>query len=86
ERWNEWNNAGSGDGGVCELKYRGEKGDGWMDISKGMNVNEEFEVRREFWCYLVKRNLIGNGQDLIRRVRDMRVVEGEKNVRLLKKG
>jgi malate dehydrogenase (quinone) len=85
ESSNEWNNAGTGHAALCELNYTPEKPDGSIDISKAINVNEQFQVSRQFWSYLVKSNLIRNPQDFIRALPHMSLVEGEKNVEFLKK-
>ncbi|MFZ7942411.1 MULTISPECIES: malate:quinone oxidoreductase [Bacillaceae] len=85
ESSNEWNNAGTGHSALCELNYTVEKSDGSIDISKAIKINEQFQVSRQFWSYLVNSNLIGNPQDFIRPLPHMSLVEGEKNVTFLKK-
>jgi malate dehydrogenase (quinone) len=84
ESSNEWNNAGTGHAALCELNYTPEKPDGSIDITKAINVNEQFQLSRQFWSYLVKSNLIRNPQDFIRPLPHMSLVEGEKNVTFLK--
>ncbi|WP_430148005.1 malate:quinone oxidoreductase [Paenibacillus cisolokensis] len=85
ESSNEWNNAGTGHAALCELNYTVEKPDGSIDISKAIKINEQFQVSRQFWSYLVNRNLIRNPQDFIRPLPHMSFVQGEKNVAFLKK-
>ncbi|WP_353056688.1 malate:quinone oxidoreductase [Mesobacillus subterraneus] len=85
ESSNEWNNAGTGHAALCELNYTPEKPDGSIDISKAINVNEQFQISRQFWSHLVKSDLIRNPQDFIRPLPHMSLVEGEKNVEFLKK-
>ncbi|MGE7919316.1 malate dehydrogenase (quinone) [Viridibacillus sp. NPDC093762] len=85
ESSNEWNNAGTGHAALCELNYTSEKSDGSIDISKAINVNEQFQLSRQFWSYLVKSNLISNPQDFIMPLPHMSMVQGEKNVEFLKK-
>jgi malate dehydrogenase (quinone) len=85
ESSNEWNNAGTGHAALCELNYTTEKEDGSVDISKAVKVNEQFQVSRQFWSYLVNSNLIRNPQEFIMPIPHMSFVEGEKNVRFLKK-
>src|SRR6476469_9093665 len=53
ESSNEWNNAGTGHSALCELNYTVERPDGSIDISKAIKVNEEFQVSRQFWSFLV---------------------------------
>ncbi|RCX17671.1 malate dehydrogenase (quinone) [Fontibacillus phaseoli] len=85
ESSNEWNNAGTGHSALCELNYTVEKPDGSIDISKAIKVNEEFQVSRQFWSYLVNSNLIRNPKDFIVPVPHMSFVQGEKDVTFLKK-
>src|SRR5574342_386380 len=80
ESSNEWNNAGTGHAALCELNYTNEKPDGSIDISKAVNVNEQFQLSRQFWSYLVKSKLIRNPQDFIMPLPHMSLVEGENNV------
>ncbi|KRG16345.1 malate:quinone oxidoreductase [Virgibacillus soli] len=85
ESSNEWNNAGTGHSALCELNYTVEKPDGSLDISKAIKVNEQFQLSRQFWAYLVNRNLIRNPNDFIMSLPHMSYVQGEKNVNFLKK-
>lgn len=85
ESSNEWNNAGTGHSALCELNYTSEKPDGTVDISKAINVNEQFQLSSQFWSYLVKSNLIRNPKDFIMPIPHMSLVQGEKNVAFLKK-
>ena len=85
ESSNEWNNAGTGHSSLCELNYTVEKPDGSIDISKAIKVNEEFQLSKQFWSYLVKSNLISNPRDFITPLPHMSFVQGEKNVAFLRK-
>ncbi|KOP69304.1 malate:quinone oxidoreductase [Bacillus sp. FJAT-18019] len=85
ESSNEWNNAGTGHAALCELNYTSEKPDGSIDISKAIKINEQFQLSRQFWSYLLKHNLIRNPQDFIMPIPHMSLVQGEKNVAFLKK-
>jgi malate dehydrogenase (quinone) len=85
ESSNEWNNAGTGHSALCELNYTVEKQDGSIDISKAIRINEQFQVSRQFWSYLVNSNLIRNPHDFIMPLPHMSFVQGEKNVSFLKK-
>lgn len=80
-----WNNAGTGHSALCELNYTPEKPDGTVDISKALTINEQFQVSKQFWSYLVKSNLIQNPHDFIMPLAHMSLVQGEKNVAFLKK-
>jgi hypothetical protein len=85
ESSNEWNNAGTGHAALCELNYTVEKPDGFIDISKAININEQFQVSMQFWSYLVNSKLIYNPQDFIMPLPHMSFVQGEQNVEFLKK-
>ncbi|HZG14919.1 MAG TPA: malate:quinone oxidoreductase [Candidatus Bathyarchaeia archaeon] len=85
ESSNEWNNAGTGHAALCELNYTVEKPDGSIDVSKALKINEEYQVSKQFWSYLVNSNLIRNPQDFIRPLPHLSLVHGEQNVAFLKK-
>ncbi|EKN66763.1 malate:quinone oxidoreductase [Neobacillus bataviensis LMG 21833] len=85
ESSNEWNNAGTGHSALCELNYTVEKPDGSLDISKAIKINEQFQLSRQFWSYLVNRNLIRNPRDFIMPIPHMSLVQGEQDVTFLKK-
>ncbi|WP_311316138.1 malate:quinone oxidoreductase [Domibacillus indicus] len=85
ESSNEWNNAGTGHAALCELNYTVEKPDGSVDISKAININEQFQVSMQFWSYLVKSGLLHNPEDFIMPLPHMSLVQGEENVTFLKK-
>ncbi|SOC39308.1 malate:quinone oxidoreductase [Ureibacillus acetophenoni] len=85
ESSNEWNNAGTGHSALCELNYTPEQKDGSIDIKKAININQQFQVSRQFWSYLVKNNLITNPEEFIMPLPHMSYVYGEKDVNFLKK-
>ncbi|RTE09981.1 malate:quinone oxidoreductase [Paenibacillus whitsoniae] len=85
ESSNEWNNAGTGHAALCELNYTEEKPDGSVDISKAIKINEQFQVSRQFWSYLVEKKLIENPQEFIMPLPHMSMVQGDNNVKFLKK-
>jgi len=85
ESSNEWNNAGTGHSALCELNYTVEKPDGSLDISKAIKVNEQFQLSRQYWSYLVNNNLIRKPQDFIMPLPHTSMVQGEKDVAFLKK-
>ncbi|MBM7714675.1 malate:quinone oxidoreductase [Siminovitchia sp. FSL H7-0308] len=85
ESSNEWNNAGTGHSALCELNYTPEKSDGSIDIRKAVKINEQFQLSKQFWSYLVNSQMIHDPQDFIRQIPHMSFVEGEKNVAFLKK-
>ncbi|EFM12175.1 malate/quinone oxidoreductase [Paenibacillus curdlanolyticus YK9] len=85
ESSNEWNNAGTGHAALCELNYTTEKADGTVDISKAIQINEQFQLSMQFWSYLVESKLIQNPQDFIMPIPHMSMVLGDQNVKFLKK-
>lgn len=85
ESSNEWNNAGTGHAALCELNYTAERPDGSIDISKAIEVNEQFQVSMQFWSYLVNGDLIRNPQDFIMPLPHMSLVQGEQDVAYLRK-
>ena len=85
ESSNEWNNAGTGHAALCELNYTSEKPDGSVDISKAININEQFQLSMQFWSYLVNGKMIDNPQDFIMPLPHMSMVQGDENVAFLKK-
>jgi malate dehydrogenase (quinone) len=80
-----WNNAGTGHAAFCELNYTPQLADGSIDVSKALKIGESYEVTRQFWSYLVKKNLLQNPQDFIRKVPHISFVWGKENVEYLKK-
>ncbi|MEO2064573.1 MAG: malate dehydrogenase (quinone) [Christiangramia sp.] len=80
-----WNNAGTGHSAFCELNYTPEKEDGSIDISKAVQIFQQFEKSKQFWSYLVKQKLIQDPQSFIHSIPHHAWVEGAKNVEFLKK-
>ena len=76
ESSNEWNNAGTGHSALCELNYTPERPDGTIDTKKAINVNEQFQVSRQFWSHLVNKKLIKDPQKFIMPIPHMRLVQG----------
>jgi malate dehydrogenase (quinone) len=80
-----WNNAGTGHSAFCELNYTPEKKDGTVETKKAVQIAEHFEVSKQFWSYLVDKNLISDPENFIRNIPHMSFVWGKKNVDYLKK-
>jgi malate dehydrogenase (quinone) len=79
-----WNNAGTGHSALCELNYTPQKPDGSIDASKAFKINEQFEVSKQFWSYLVEHNFLAN-PDFIKSVPHMSFVRGAEDIAYLKK-
>ena len=85
ESSNAWNNAGTGHAALCELNYTPERADGSIDTKKAFEINEEFEVSKQFWSYLVGRDVIERPTAFIHRVPHISFVSGAKDVTYLRK-
>ncbi|MFD2638876.1 malate:quinone oxidoreductase [Piscibacillus salipiscarius] len=85
ESSNEWNNAGTGHAALCELNYTNEKSDGTIDLTKAVKINQQFQVSKQFWSYLVNKGLIEDPGEFIKALPHMSMVRGEDNVNFLKK-
>jgi len=81
----EWNNAGTGHSSLCELNYTAELADGGIDIRKAIQVNEEYQLSKQFWAYLVDRHRLCEPRDFIAPVPHMSFVQGEADVAFLRK-
>ncbi|WP_309619434.1 malate dehydrogenase (quinone) [Salinibacterium sp.] len=85
ESTNPWNNAGTGHSALCELNYTPERADGSIDISSAVKVNEQFQVSRQFWSFLVESGALPEPTSFINATPHMSFVWGEKNVEYLRK-
>ncbi len=85
ESSNPWNNAGTGHSALCELNYTKELPDGSVDISSAVKINEQFQISRQFWSYLVKKDLLPEPEKFINTVPHMSFVWGEDNVAFLRR-
>jgi malate dehydrogenase (quinone) len=80
-----WNNAGTGHAAFCELNYTHERPDGSIDCTKAFKIDEQFEVSKQFWAYLVEQGIVHNPAEFISPIPHMSFVRGEKDVDFLKK-
>ncbi|MEB8263961.1 malate dehydrogenase (quinone) [Mammaliicoccus sciuri] len=85
ESSNEKNNAGTGHAALCELNYTVEQDDGSIDVERAKEINEQFEISKQFWSYLVKSKAIENPQEFIRPLPHISFVMGIRNVDFLKR-
>ncbi len=85
ESSNEKNNAGTGHAALCELNYTVEQEDGSIDVERAKEINEQFEISKQFWSYLVKSKAIENPQEFIRSLPHISFVMGIRNVDFLKR-
>ena len=79
------NNAGTGHSGFAELNYTPEMPDGSIDTRKAVDINEQFEISKQFWAYQVNKQYLGAPQTFINNVPHMAFVWGEDNIAYLRK-
>ncbi len=84
ESSNGWNNAGTGHSALAELNYTPEK-DGKIDISKAIEINEAFQISRQFWSWQVRQGVLKNPHSFINTTPHMSFVWGDDNIKFLKK-
>ena len=72
-----WNNAGTGHAAYCELNYTPADAAGNIDITKAVNINEQFQVSRQFWSYLVDQGIAPQPEKFIRPVPHISYGQGE---------
>ena len=80
-----WNNAGTGHAAFCELNYTSVRENGSIDCSKAFKINEQFEISKQFWAYLIDNKIIHNPKDFINPIPHISFVEGAEDVDFLKK-
>jgi len=80
-----WNNAGTGHAGLCELFYTPQRPDGSIDITKAVQVNEQFQVTRQFWAYAVANGILTDVRSLINPVPHVSFVQGAARVDYLRR-
>jgi malate dehydrogenase (quinone) len=85
ESSNPWNNAGTGHAAFCELNYTPELPDGTISVSNAIKVNEQFQVSRQFWSYLVEAGILPEPRQFINPVPHMTFVWGAENVEFLRR-
>jgi malate dehydrogenase (quinone) len=85
ESSNAWNNAGTGHSALCELNYTPERPDGSIAIDSAVSVNEQFQISRQFWSWLVSEKIIPDPSSFIHQSPHMSFVWGEANVAYLRK-
>lgn len=85
ESSNGWNNAGTGHSALAEMNYTPEKEDGSIEIKKAVEINESFQISRQFWSHLVEEGVLKNPHSFINTTPHMSFVWGDDNVNFLKK-
>ncbi|MDH5694520.1 MAG: malate dehydrogenase (quinone), partial [Gammaproteobacteria bacterium] len=77
-----WNNAGTGHSAFCELNYTPIK-DGSVDISKALEIANNFEISKELWASLVQEGCLPEHEPFINTIPHMSFVWGKENVDFL---
>lgn len=85
ESSNAWNNAGTGHAALCELNYMPENPDGTVSAAKAVSINEQFQVSRQYWAYLVSIGALPEPHNFINSTPHMTFVKGKANIEYLKK-
>lgn len=81
-----WNNAGTGHAALCELNYMPDSKDGSLpNPNKAIAINEQFQLSRQFWSYLVEQQILRNPSSFINSVPHMTFVRGAKDVDYLRR-
>ncbi|WP_216910838.1 malate dehydrogenase (quinone) [Nocardia noduli] len=80
-----WNNAGTGHSALCELNYSPQNADGSVDVSKAIDINERFQVSRQFWAYAVENGVLGDPSGFINPIPHVSFVHGASDVEYLRK-
>ncbi|MCM0620663.1 malate:quinone oxidoreductase [Nocardioides bruguierae] len=80
-----WNNAGTGHAALCELNYTPQNADGSVEIAKAVDVNEQFQVSRQLWSFLVESGKLPEPSSFIHPTPHMSFVWGAENVEYLRR-
>jgi len=84
ESSNGWNNAGTGHSALMELNYTPKKADGSISTEKAVEINEAFQISRQFWAHQVKNGVMHDPRSFITTVPHMSFVWGDENVNFLR--
>ncbi|CAI8937832.1 malate:quinone oxidoreductase [Pseudomonas sp. IT-P100] len=85
ESSNGWNNAGTGHSALAELNYTPEDEKGNVSIPKAVEINEAFQISRQFWAWQVQQGVLKNPRSFINSTPHMSFVWGDDNIKFLKK-
>lgn len=80
-----WNNAGTGHSALCELNYTPQNADGSVEITKAIDINERFQVSRQFWSYSVENGVLANPSNFINPIPHVSFTHGKDGVEYLRK-
>ncbi|WP_374297567.1 malate:quinone oxidoreductase, partial [Sphingomonas sp.] len=81
-----WNNAGTGHSALCELNYTPVNvADGRVEIAKAIEINEQWQVTRQFLSHQVRMGVLRDPRAFINSTPHMNLVWGRDNVAYLRK-
>jgi len=85
ESSNGWNNAGTGHSALAELNYTPEDSNGNVQIAKAVQINEQWQVTRQFMAHQMDRNALQNPRSFLNSTPHMSFVWGDANTEFLAK-
>ncbi|MFC3693265.1 malate dehydrogenase (quinone) [Chenggangzhangella methanolivorans] len=85
ESSNGWNNAGTGHSALCELNYTPEDDKGNVQIARAIDINEQFQISRQFWAHQARTGVLENPRSFINSTPHMNLCWGEENVEFITK-
>ncbi|SEH22281.1 malate dehydrogenase (quinone) [Rhizobium sp. NFR12] len=85
ESSNGWNNAGTGHSALAELNYSPMDSNGNVQINRAIEINEAFQVTRQFLAHQVDVGVLKDPRSFINSTPHMSFVWGEDNTAFLAK-
>lgn len=85
ESSNGWNNAGTGHSALAELNYSPMDANGNVQISRAIEINEAFQITRQFLSHQIDMNVLKNPRSFINSTPHMSFVWGDANTEFLAK-
>ncbi|WP_122817976.1 malate:quinone oxidoreductase [Nocardioides pantholopis] len=79
-----WNNAGTGHAALCELNYTPQRPDGSVDVTKAISINEQFQLTRQVWAFLVENGQLPDPSSFVHPAPHLSFVWGAENVTYLR--
>src|SRR5699024_10332684 len=84
ESSNAWHNAGTGHAGFCELDYATPLPNGSLDVSKAIDIGEQFQITRQFWSSLLSRGVLPTAEAFVHSTPHLAFVSGAQDVAFLR--
>lgn len=80
-----WNNAGTGHSALCELNYTPQAADGSVATARAIDINEQFQLSRQFWATLAETGVLPEPGQFIHAIPHMSFVAGADAVDFLRR-